>query len=261
MSKKGLKENQIFAARDTVEENDKIKAAREAVAADPTNAEKYMALGLALRGQMFFREALEAYSIGLTYDPFMSLLYRHRGHAYVNLGQYQEAAADFEMGLRIDPKNWDCWYHLGLSYHLMGSYERALKAYETCYALSPTDEYRICTTDWYCMTLMKMGRIDDMRKAASRIHADMEPGMSEGYFDRVLVYNGTRNIDEVLAEAAAKDDHMYATGAYGLAVYEEYVLGNREKAKEILTRIAGRDETWGGFAEHAAADQLKYWDD
>ena len=27
MSKKGLKENQIFAARDTVEENDKIKAA------------------------------------------------------------------------------------------------------------------------------------------------------------------------------------------------------------------------------------------
>ena len=221
MSKKGLKENQIFAARDTVEENDKIKAAREAVAADPTNAEKYMALGLALRGQMFFREALEAYSIGLTYDPFMSRLF----------------------------------------YHLLGSYERALKAYETCYALSPTDEYRICTTDWYCMTLMKMGRIDDMRKAASRIHADMEPGMSEGYFDRVLVYNGTRNIDEVLAEAAAKDDHMYATGAYGLAVYEEYVLGNREKAKEILTRIAGRDETWGGFAEHAAADQLKHWDD
>ena len=44
MSKKGLKENQIFAARDTVEEDDKIKAAREAVAADPTNAEKYMAL-------------------------------------------------------------------------------------------------------------------------------------------------------------------------------------------------------------------------
>ena len=30
MSKKGLKENQIFAARDTVEENDKIKAALDA---------------------------------------------------------------------------------------------------------------------------------------------------------------------------------------------------------------------------------------
>lgn len=90
MSKKGLKENQIFAARDTVEENDKIKAAREAIAADPTNAEKYMALGLALRGQMFFREALEAYSIGLTYDPFMSLLYRHRGHAYVIWGSIRK---------------------------------------------------------------------------------------------------------------------------------------------------------------------------
>ena len=57
MSKKGLKENQIFAARDTVEENDKIKAAREAVAADPTNAEKYMALGLAPRGKTSVRAA------------------------------------------------------------------------------------------------------------------------------------------------------------------------------------------------------------
>ena len=60
MSKKGLKENQIFAARDTVEENDKIKAAREDVAADPTNAEKYMALGLALRSLGHGRRVLIA---------------------------------------------------------------------------------------------------------------------------------------------------------------------------------------------------------
>ena len=206
-------------------------------------------------------EAVECFSQGLVYAPFDSLMRFWRGRKLIGREEYTQSASDLKLAALENPEDWDCWYHLGLSYHLMGSYERALKAYETCYALSPTDEYRICTTDWYCMTLMKMGRIDDMRKAAARIHADMEPGMSEGYFDRVLVYNGTRNIDEVLAEAAAKDDHMYATGAYGLAVYEEYVLGNREKAKEILTRIAGRDETWGGFAEHAAADQLKHWDD
>lgn len=105
MSKKGLKENQIFAARDTVEENDKIKAGAGAVAAEPDETlRSTWQLGLPLRGQMFFREALEAYSIGLTYDPFMSLLYRHRGHAYVNLGQYQEAAADFEMGAAHRPE-------------------------------------------------------------------------------------------------------------------------------------------------------------
>ncbi len=259
MGKLASKACEIFEARDELIPSEETAKAQAAVAADPTDPDKYMQLGLCLRRQMFFREAIEAYSMGLSYDPFRSLLYRHRGHAYVNIGLYQQAAADFETGLRIDPKNWDCWYHLGLAYHLMGCYERALKAYESCYALAPSDEFRICTADWMCMTLMKLGRMDEMREVASRIHKDMVPGGSEGYFERVLVYNGTRDADEVLAEAEAKDDHMFATGAYGLAVYFEYVTGEKEKAYKILKKIADRDATWGGFAEHAAADRLKVW--
>lgn len=261
MSKIASKANEIFESREPLTPSEETQRALEAVKADPENPEKYMELGLCLRRQMFFREAVEAYSIGLSYDPFRSLLYRHRGHAYVNLGLYHQAAADFETGLRIDQKNWDCWYHLGLSYHLMGAYERAVAAYERCYALAASDEFRICTADWLCMTYMKMGRMDEMREVASRIRPDMVPGGSEGYFDRVLVYNGTRNADEVLKEAEAKDDHMFATGAYGLAVYYETVTGEKDKAKSILTRIAQRDATWGGFAEHAAADRLKSWND
>lgn len=261
MSKIASKANEIFEARNPLTPSDETAKAIEEVKADPTNPDKYMALGLCLRRQMFFREAIEAYSIGLSYDPFRCLLYRHRGHAYVNIGLYHQAAADFETGLRIDPKNWDCWYHLGLSYHLMGSYERALKAYESCYALAPSDEFRICTADWMCMTLMKMGRLDEMREVAARIHPDMVPGGSAGYFERVLVYNGTRTADEVLALAETKDDHMFATYSYGLAVYYEFVTGEKDKAKRILERIAQRDETWGGFAEHAAADRLKVWKD
>ena len=103
MSKKGLKENQIFAARDTVEENDKIKAAREAVAADPTNAEKYMALGLALRGQMFFREALEAYSIGLTAVPSSRSCVCEFGAVSGSCGGFRDGAAHRpeELGLLV----------------------------------------------------------------------------------------------------------------------------------------------------------------
>ena len=261
MSKIASKANEIFEAREPLTPSDETAKALEAVKADPTNPDKYMQLGLCLRRQMFFREAIEAYSMGLSYDPFRCLLYRHRGHAYVNIGLYQQAAADFETGLRIDPKNWDCWYHLGLSYHLMGCYERALKAYETCYALAASDEFRICTADWMCMTLMKLGRMDEMRAVASRIKPDMIAGDSAGYFERVLVYNGTKTADEVLALAETKDDHMFATYSYGLAVYYEYVTGEMDKAKRILERIAQRDATWGGFAEHDAADRLKVWKD
>lgn len=261
MSLKAAKENQIFDRREPLTPSEETAKAQEYVKAHPEDPDAYMELGLCLRRQMFFREAVEAYSVGISYDPFRCLLYRHRGHAYVNLGLYHQAAADFEMGLRLNPENWDCWYHLGLSYHLMGEYERALKAYETCYELAPSDEFCICTADWMCMTLMKLGRLDEMKSVADRIRPDMVPGDSEGYFERVLVYNGTRTADEVLAETEAKDDHMFATGAYGLAVYFEHVTGEKEKARKILERIAQRDETWGGFAEHGAAERLKTWRD
>ncbi len=258
MSTTGTKANQIFALRDELTPSEETLKAMDALKADPTDPEKYMQLGLCLRRQAFFREAIEAYSTGLTYQPFHCLLYRHRGHAYVNIGLYRQAAADFEIGLRIDPMNWDCWYHLGLSYHLMGEYERALKAYYRAYDVSVSDKYRICATDWLCLTLMKMGRLDEMRAAAARITPDMIPtsASTEAYFTRVLVYNGNNSADKVLSEAEARDDHMFATYTYGLAVWFEYVTGEKEKAERILKRIAARDETWYGFAEHAAADKL-----
>lgn len=257
MSKIASKSNEIFAAREPLTPSDETARALEDVRANPDDPEKYMQLGLCLRRQMFFREAVEAYSEGLTCAPFHCLLYRHRGHAYLNLGLYAQAAADFEMGLRIDPRNWDCLYHLGVVYHLMRRYKRAVEVLERCYALSPSDEFRICTADWLCMTLMRMGKLDEMREVAGRIRPDMVAGGSEGYFERVLVYNGSRDAGEVLAEAEALDDHGFATGAYGLAVYFECVTGERDKAKRILEEIAKRDETWGGFAEHAAAERLR----
>lgn len=261
MALRASKECEIFDRRAELTPSDETAAALERVRANPTDPDAYMQLGLCLRRQMFVREAIEAYSIGISYDPFRCLLYRHRGHACVNAGMFAQAAADFETGLRIDPTNWDCWYHLGLAYHLMGLYPRALKAYEQCYALAKSDEFRICTADWMCMTLMKMGDLEGMREVANRIRPDMVPGDSAGYFERCLVYNGTRQADEVLAEAEAQDDHMFATGAYGLAVYYQYVLNDREKARAILERIASRDETWSGFAEHAAAIDLKNWEE
>lgn len=77
------------------------------------------------------------------------MLYRHRGHAYLNLGRPEEAAADFVRGIASDPYNWDCWYHLGLAYYLMGWFVQAEETYKRCLELSRDDESIICTSDWY----------------------------------------------------------------------------------------------------------------
>lgn len=240
----------------TVEWSDAAKAAQAKANAQGATADDWMNLGLELRKQMLMREAIEAYSRGICLEPFHSMLYRHRGHAFVNIGCYALGASDFETCLRIDPSNWSAWYHLGLSYHLMGNYEKARCAYDECLRRSYDDYHKICCTDWYCMTLMKMGRVDEAKELAGKITPDMEPGEAYGYFGRDLVYAGINDPEKTLEEARRDNDHMFATGAYGIAVYYEYALKDKARALEILKEIQARSTLWSGFAEQAAALRL-----
>ncbi len=254
---KAPREMQDVRIAPSVEWSEEAKAAQKKALENPNCADAWMNLGLELRKQMLFREAIEAYSRGLACQPFHSMLYRHRGHALVNIGCYAMGASDFEMCLRIDPDNWSAWYHLGLSYHLMGEYALASEAYAQCLKRSYDDYHKICCTDWYCMTLMKMGKIEQMREIASRITKDMVPGEAYGYFGRDLVYNGTNDPEQTLEQARKDNDHMFATGAYGIAVYYEYVLGNEKRAMEILHEIQQRNTVWSGFAEQAMELRLQ----
>lgn len=251
------KETQIQKESPALTPSAPVLAAQQALEADPKNPVLYQKLGQALRGQMRFRDAIDAYSVGLTYDPFCKTLYRHRGHAYLNIRRYAEGAADFEAALRLDPEYWDALYHLGLCYYLLGQYQRAKMVYERCLALSYDDGSLISATDWYCLTLMRLGEFDAMKQAASKIRPDMIPGSGEGYFERCLAYNGTITLEKALEIAESRDDHMYATGAYGIAVYYECVLQDKTAAKAILEKILAKDTTWAGFAEHAAYENLK----
>ncbi len=259
MSELAKKENQIQAEH-KIEFSDEVKALTKELEKDTANAELWMQKGLALKKQMCFREAIEAYSMGLTYDPFKMLLYRHRGHAYVNISRYAEAAADFEMGLRIDPTNWDCWYHLGLAYHLMKDFKRAKKAYEECRKVSYDGDSIIAVTDWYTLTCMRLNEPEEAKKMLDLVDESIvTTDYSGGYKDRVMAYKGLTTPEHVLEIAATKDDHMFATYAYGIAVYYES-KGELDKAMEIYNKILSRDELWAGFAEHAAYERLNHWD-
>ena len=104
--------------------------AKAAAEADPTDPEKWIKYGRVLRRQSMHREAIAAYCMGITYNPFYPLLYRHRAHAYINIGEFAVSAATFEIALRLDPSNWDCWYHQGVAYYLSRQYDRALASFQ-----------------------------------------------------------------------------------------------------------------------------------
>ena len=109
------------------------------------------------------------------------------------------------------------------------------------------------------MTLTRLGRHEE----AAEIVKDIKPGHEVqyadcGYYNRVLVYNGTMTPEEALKVAEENPNgHYYATAAYGIARY--YLSkGETEKAWTILKKIADSD-SWGGFAEHAARVDVQNW--
>lgn len=125
-----------------------VLEARAAAEADPTAPEKWIKYGRALRRQSMHREAIAAYCMGISYNPFYPLLYRHRAHAYINIGEFAVSAATFEIALRLDPTNWDCWYHQGVAYYLSRQYERALASFRETLKRSELFDDIVATKDW-----------------------------------------------------------------------------------------------------------------
>jgi tetratricopeptide (TPR) repeat protein len=249
---------QVHEERSDIPLIPEIQEIDKQLAENPAQPELWMERGKILRKkQKLCREAIESHSMGLTYDPFNSLLYRYRGHVCVNVERYKEAAADFELSVRIDPLNWDSWYHLGLAYYLLSDYTRARGAYERCIEITADDDSLVAVLDWYWLTLMHLGEKELAAKAVEKIVPGMNIVDNRAYYNRVLAYNNQRAPEDVVAEARTLEDHMFATQTYGIAYMYE-LAGEMDKCKSLLEEIVGRgDDFWSGFAEHAARKRLK----
>jgi tetratricopeptide (TPR) repeat protein len=260
------KNTQFQEIRSNIEPCEEVLTADAKLREDPSNPDLWMEKGRAFRKQMLVREAIDAYSMGLTINPFHALLYRHRGHSYINIRRYYEGAADLELSSRLDPLNWDTWYHLGLAWHLIGltaegsieDFKRARKAYEKCIEITKTEDDLAAIIDWYWMTLMRLGQKELAAEAAARLTKNAKVVENVKYFKRVLAYNGSMDPEEVITDARGKGDHNFATQAYGIACLYEF-RGDMKRCREILEEITKCDELWTGFAETAAYERLKNW--
>src|SRR3989442_9761045 len=71
-----------------------IARAESALAADPRNVDRIIALGVAQSGVRQYREAIETFTRGLNIAPNNALLYRWRGHRYLSTRQFDPAMDD-----------------------------------------------------------------------------------------------------------------------------------------------------------------------
>ena len=260
--KRAEKDTQLHLLRSHLEITAESKAIQKEIEKNPSNTELWMKKGLELAKQMHFREAIEAYSIGLSHNPFHALSLRHRGHRLISTYRFEEAAFDFELSSRLDPSNWDTWYHLGLAYYLIGYFKRANIAYSRCLEMTKKNqEELVAIVDWKWLTLMRLGKAEEAKEVLQLVDEKTEPGENTVYKERVLMYKGHIKPESILESITGYADDDFgdfelATQGYGVAMYY-YFNGDIEKTLDLFKRILKHDTFWSAFGFIAAYQDEK----
>lgn len=261
-----------FPNRDQLEAN--LTTAQADFAANPDSADALIWLGRRQAYLWQYQDAIATFTQGIERFPEDPRMYRHRGHRYITVRNLDAAIADFEKAAElfagqadeIEPDGqpnamnmprstlqFNVWYHLGLAHYLKGDFEQALAAYEECMKVSDNDDSIVATADWYWMTLMRLGRVEEATALLGQIHADMDIIENDSYLRRMLMYKGEA-APESLLDTSTADDLTIATQGYGVGNWY-LVNGDTEMARQIFERvIAGR--SWSAFGYVAAEAQL-----
>src|SRR5207253_4659905 len=114
-----------------------IARAESALASDPRNIDRIIALGIAQSGVRQYREAIETFTRGLKLAPNNALLYRWRGHRYLSTRQLDRAMDDLTRGARLDSTIYGIWYHLGIVRFARRDFAGAVAAFTRALPTAP----------------------------------------------------------------------------------------------------------------------------
>ncbi len=220
-----------------------------------------------------YREAINAFSQGIAKNPGNPRFYRHRGHRYVSVRLLDLAVADFEKAVQLiqntedeieadgmpnarniptSTLHFNIWYHLGLAHYLKGDFAKARDAYEACLKVSKNTDAVAATSNWYYMTLRRLGDIEGAKALLEPIHADMDIIENQSYYQLLLFYKGELDVKSLHGDPTS--DIQDAAVAYGLGNWHLY-NGEKDVAKNVFQKLTGSDG-WASFAYIAAEAEL-----
>ena len=190
-----------------------IARAESALAADPRNIERIIALGVAQSGVRQYREAIATFTNGLALAPDNALLYRWRGHRYLSTRQLDRALRDLTRGARLDSTMYGIWYHLGIVKFARRDFSGAVDAFARALPMAPDSGERAGSVDWLWMSLSRAGRSAEAQALLDR-KPDVTPG-GNAYDQRLRLYRGQVAPDSVFTPADTSDISV-ATISYGV---------------------------------------------
>jgi tetratricopeptide (TPR) repeat protein len=231
-----------------------IARAEQALAAEPNNVERIIALGIAQSGARQYREAIQTFTRGLRIDPKNAVLYRWRGHRFLSVRDYDRALADLNQGASIDSTVYGIWYHLGVLRYIRGEFAAAADAFRRGLPIAPNAVERAGSYDWQWMSLMRAGKEDEARALLKSMPDSVPIAAANAYSQRLRLYQGRIGPGDVFTPADT-DDVAVATLSYGIGNW--YLLRKETKrAKEWFERSV-QSGGWPAFGFMASEAELK----
>ncbi len=229
-----------------------IARAESALAADPKNVDRIIALGVAQSGVRQFREAIQTFTRGLAIAPDDALLYRWRGHRYLSVREFDRALDDLTRGARLDSTIYGIWYHLGIVRFARGDFAGAADAFSRAQPRAPDAAELAGATDWLWMSLERAGRAADAQALLDR-HPDSLP-VTNAYAQRLKLYRGQTSPDSVFTPADTADIQV-ATLSYGIGNWY-LVRGDTTRARAWFEQSI-RSGGWPAFGFIMSEVELK----
>jgi len=229
-----------------------IARAQSALAADPGNVERIIALGIAQSGARQFREAIATFTRGFALAPANALLYRWRGHRHLSVREFDRAMADLTRGFALDSTNYGILYHLGILRYLNGDFNGAADAFARAQQRPPDAAELAGSTDWLWMSLSRAGRSAEAQAMLERKPDSL--AANNAYTRRLALYRGQLTPDQVLTPADTGDVNI-ATLSYGVGNWL-LLRGDTLQARSWFDRSI-RSGGWPAFGFIASEAELR----
>lgn len=230
---------------------------------DAAKAAEWLEKGTALMNEGRNDEAIEAFCMGLVYDPDNVPLHFWRGRKYISTERYFPAIADFSFVASREPENWEAWYYRGVSAYLSGNYKLCQESHDNARVLIREHEPTSlpATVDWYWMASMKLGDEEAAKKVLENVYEGM-PCEDGDYLARTLLYKGVYKPEGFVETQMAviknteRPDIYELMLSYGLANYLHYI-GREEESIALLKKIRASEKNHDLFAYKQAGRDLE----
>lgn len=229
-----------------------VARAQAALAADPRNVQRLIALGVAQAGPRQMREAVQTFTRALVIAPNEPMLYRWRGHRNLSIRHFEESMADLTRGYGMDSLNYGILYHLGVLRYVQGDFNGAADAFRRAQPHAPDGGELAGSTDWLWMSLQRAGRGAEAVAMLAR-RPDTLP-TTAAYAKRLKLYRGEIGPDALFAPSDTGDVDI-ATLSYGLGNWY-LIKGDTVKARAMFQRSI-KSGGWPAFGFIASEAELR----